>query len=594
MNELKNKALKAPPLGITRFETVLSGGYYYVDKTPFIKKVLFDDKSQALLITRPRRFGKTLSMASFFNFVKINPENPDDCAYQEKLFAGTKILEEKECCNELMGKYPVIFLSFKDVSGDSYAMTCGMLAAEIASCAQKHEYLLKSPRLSQNDKDAYAVISNKQLLNKASDLSDLGRSLRTLTDLLYKHYGRQVIVLIDEYDVPLAHSFTKGYYPEMVDLTRVVLSSVLKDNDYLKKAVITGCLRISRESIFTGLNNVVVNTVANDVGDLAECMGFTKDETLAMLNYYDLSEQATAVKEWYDGYRIGDREIFCTWDVINFCTQALSERNNGKEVSAPQSFWINSSSNEIIYEFMQHLDEQEASRMQTLLDGGEIDFELAENFNYNDITLYHRADDFWTLLLFTGYLTKVKAAVVGNKLICTVRIPNKEVRSAFEDSIFAFYRKDQVAISSSDEIVDAILQGNANEVSRLIALKLKKYVSVRDSATRAPQENFYHGFLNGIFSANNKSLNSFHSNAEAGDGYADIVFSNASNSIGVVIEVKACSDGKNLSKLSKDALAQIDAKEYCEVFDQGLKKIYCYGIAFCHKKCYVQCDVREL
>ncbi len=596
MDKQALELLKPLPKGVTKFSKLSAGNYYYVDKTPAIRKVFREDSSDVLLITRPRRFGKTLLMNTFYNFLKIDPENPDDTSYQDILFHNTRIYEDKVFCEDFMGKWPVIFVSFKDAGGNSFDKAIGRLADAIASFANNHDYLLDSPKLNHNDKENYRKIANSDLLSSEPKLGSLGLSLKNLSELFYKHYGKEVIVLIDEYDVPLAKAYSNGYYNDMVDLIQTILSSVLKDNDYLKKGVLTGCLRVSKESIFTGLNNPDVNTVVNDEGFLAESFGFTKDEVKTMLDYYDLSAHEQAVKDWYDGYRIGGKEIFCPWDVVCFCKQALINMRLGNKVSAPQSFWTATSSNFIIEEFMSYLKEKDADDMQTLLDGGEIEFSVNEDLNYREIGSKHKVDDFWTMMLYTGYLTAVKT-IRDDIVRCRVRIPNREIRSAFNQCIASYYKdyySQESMQSSLNELVAALANGDCNKVRTLIKKRLKKFVSVRDWTNSKP-ECFYQGFLNGIFSSNTDLFDEYQSNEPSGDGYADISFSVSDDSCGVIIELKSTKDQKSMPELAKKAMEQIKEKRYIEKFENKmLSKIYCYGIVFCRKDCLVQCEVIEL
>ncbi len=581
-------SLKGLPVGKSEFNKIVENDFYYVDKTSYIKTVIKDDTSEALLITRPRRFGKSLTMDTIYQFLRLNPDDAADISYQEKLFAGTTILEEQEFCRDYMGQYPVIFISLKDIEAETFTTARDLFASTISEVACQFDYLLDSPKLSKLDKKNFEILRDANLLFEPKHIKELTFSLKCLTELLAKHHGKKVIVLIDEYDVPLANAYNKGFYDKMISLLRPFLSRVLKGNTRLQKAVLTGCLRISKESIFTGLNNPKVNSVTNDAGALAQCMGFSKTEVKDMLSYYGLSEHEQAVKDWYDGYRIADREIFCPWDVINFCDQAITEKRNGRKVSAPRSYWSSTSSNDIIQQFMSHLDKEEADRMQILLDGGEIEFSLNDQLNYSRIDKFHSADDFWTLLLYTGYLTAVKTVAEGNLIICTVRIPNREIRSAFENNIKAYYGSVSM-LESTRRILQAFFKGDADQVNVLLGLRLKKFVSIRDFNTRSPAENFYHGFLNGMFSTEKNQFFRYQSNAEAGKGYADIIFSSGDNSTGVVLELKVASDEDDMNKLADVALKQIEDRQYTDTFGRGIKKIYCYGIAFCRKECTVQC-----
>ncbi len=595
MDELTLQSLKKLPKGLTQFSSIIENNFYYVDKTLSIKNVFSDDPSELMLITRPRRFGKTLLMNTFYNFLRINPENPDDTSYQDKLFKDTKIYKDKSFCQNFMGKWPVIFVSFKDVGGTDFNTSLGDLASAIAETAGEHKYLLQSERLDELEKKRFNTLLDEDLLASPSKLNHLRKSLKHLSALLYKHYGKKVIVLIDEYDVPLDKAYINGHYKDMANLIQTVLSSVLKDNKFLNNGVLTGCLRVSKESIFTGLNNLDINTVINDEGGLAEDFGFTKDEVKTMLDYYGLSEHENAVKEWYDGYRIGNKEIFCPWDVVCFCKQALSNMRLGREVSEPASFWTSTSSNYIIQEFMSYLKEDDATKMQTLLDGGEIEFLVNENLNYNEIGDFHRVDDFWTLLLYTGYLTALKTFKdKDDNVKCRVRIPNREIRVAFKQCITSYY-KSPVVTKVSSELITALFAGDTYNVRSLIESKLRTFVSIKDVSTKSAPENFYHGFLNGIFSNQKSEFTDFSSNCDAGDGYADIIFSALDHYSGVVIELKSSKNEEHFVELATDALKQIEKMKYTDkLVKLGVHKIYCYGISFYKKRCFVSCELKEL
>ncbi len=586
-------SLKGLPVANTYLDEIIQDNLYYVDKTPYIKKVFKDNTSKVLLIARPRRFGKSLAMDTFKRFLRINPENPADTSYQEQIFKDTKIYEDKEFCKEYMGKYPVISLSLKAVSGRDYEVARGNLAGFIATIANSHEYLINSPVFTREEKKKFSLLKDSTRLALKKYESELHQSLLTISKMLYRYYGKKVVLLIDEYDVPIAKSYERGYYDDMVELIRNLLLNILKENDYFKKTVLTGCLRVSKESIFTGLNNPKVNTVTNDRDEFAACMGFTKDEVRTMLNYYGLSEYEEAVKDWYDGYRIGDSEIFCPWDVINYLDDARNNLKNGRKVLAPQSYWSATGSNNLIEEFMPYLDEQAVEGMQTLLDGGQIAITINDDLNYREIGRSHKVNDFWTLLVYTGYLTAVETDEQGK--VCTVRIPNKEIRGAFEHCIVDYYAHSKAIAESSNEFIADLLAGNSVGAENILKKKLKKFVSIRDMATKATPENFYHGFLNGIFSCLPISQDNFKSNAEAGDGYADIMYCSEDPQVGIIIEIKSTKDPDFLLSSATSALKQIETKKYATDFiNNHVQKVYCYGIAFCRKTCYVLCDTKKV
>ena len=593
---VNDASLKGLPVGISEIDTVRLNNYYYVDKTPYIKELFKNSGSQVLLIARPRRFGKSLAMDTFYNFLKINPENPGDTSYQEKLFANTKIIKDQEFCQKFMGKFPVISTSFKEVDGKDYHEALCSLAQVIMNTAENFKYLLKSSKLDEHDKKELLKLLDYDYLMSANGIGNIKFSLKKLSKLLQSHYDKRVIVLVDEYDVPLAKAYENGYYDEIAPLIRCLLESTFKDNTALYKGVLTGCLRVSGESIFIGFNNFDVNSVTNDIGVLAECMGFNKGEVRTMLDYYALSEHEDAVKNWYDGYRIGGKEIFCPWDVVCFCKHSKKALQLGNKVTGPKSYWTATSTNNIIEQFMPYLDEREADRMQTLLDGGEIEITVNEKVSYQEISRNHDVNDFWTLLLYTGYLTSISNTPVADdddKVLSIVRIPNNEIRAAFKSCIADYYSSASVQ-ENSGKFLKALLDGDSVKAEDILNEKLITFVSVKDPQSKVPPENFYHGFLNGIFSNLKISEGIFKSNAEAGNGYADIMYCSRKPRVGIILELKVTSDEDALTDSANAALKQIETKKYASVFARRhVQKVYCYGIAFCRKDCCIQMEVKD-
>ena len=394
------------------------------------------------------------------------------------------------------------------------------------------------------------------------------------------------IVLIDEYDVPLAKASVCGYYNQMVDVIRGMLGNVLKTNTYLKKAVLTGCLRVSKESIFTGLNNISVNTVFSRDVELATGVGFTKDETIDMLDYYGLSSFNNIVKEWYDGYNFANHEMFCAWDVVKFCSEAIDLADSQKML--PQNYWINTSSNDLIYQFLGYLTEQDAVDMQTLVDGGTISKKIRETLNYEDLK-QHESDDFWSMLLYTGYLTVAGHSnfdVASSEL--NLRIPNKSIRNCFKEKIQDYFTKAPTQVQKAARILECIFNADPKQLRLAINDALAKFISFRDVSTSAPKEYYYHGFLNGVFSTQTEHLMNYVSNPEAGNGYADIIFLSKDSLLGVVLELKYTADGNELVPTAKVALKQIEEKRYVEVFKKNgiTEKVHAFGISFNHKSCF--------
>ena len=583
MNQLR----KGIAAGTDDYSKVIYDKCYFVDKTSLIKDVFAQNKSEVLLISRPRRFGKTLTMSMFYHFLSINHNKPEDLSSHVELFKDTKIFADQEFCQQYMGHYPVIFLSLKSVEGINFETAYQKLAEVIYGLVDSQfRFLLQSNKLSDGNKRDLQYLLDLDNLEKVSSSVKLQFSLQKLTQFLYQHYGKKAIVLIDEYDVPLAKASVRGYYNQMVDVIRGMLGNVLKTNTYLKKAVLTGCLRVSKESIFTGLNNISVNTVFSRDVELATGVGFTKDETIDMLDYYGLSSFNNIVKEWYDGYNFANHEMFCAWDVVKFCSEAIDLADSQKML--PQNYWINTSSNDLIYQFLGYLTEQDAVDMQTLVDGGTISKKIRETLNYEDLK-QHESDDFWSMLLYTGYLTVAGHSnfdVASSEL--NLRIPNKSIRNCFKEKIQDYFTKAPTQVQKAARILECIFNADPKQLRLAINDALAKFISFRDISTSAPKEYYYHGFLNGVFSTQTEHLMNYVSNPEAGNGYADIIFLSKDSLLGVVLELKYTADGNELVPTAKVALKQIEEKRYVEVFKKNgiTEKVHAFGISFNHKSCF--------
>ena len=583
MNQLR----KGIAAGTDDYSKVIYDKCYFVDKTSLIKDVFAQNKSEVLLISRPRRFGKTLTMSMFYHFLSINHNKPEDLSSHVELFKDTKIFADQEFCQQYMGHYPVIFLSLKSVEGINFETAYQKLAEVIYGLVDSQfRFLLQSNKLSDGNKRDLQYLLDLDNLEKVSSSVKLQFSLQKLTQFLYQHYGKKAIVLIDEYDVPLAKASVRGYYNQMVDVIRGMLGNVLKTNTYLKKAVLTGCLRVSKESIFTGLNNISVNTVFSRDVELATGVGFTKDETIDMLDYYGLSSFNNIVKEWYDGYNFANHEMFCAWDVVKFCAEAIRLKNC--QDMLPQNYWINTSSNDLIYQFLGYLTEQDAVDMQTLVDGGTISKKIRETLNYEDLK-QHESDDFWSMLLYTGYLTVAGHSnfdVASSEL--NLRIPNKSIRNCFKEKIQDYFTKAPTQVQKAARILECIFNADPKQLRLAINDALAKFISFRDVSTSAPKEYYYHGFLNGVFSTQTEHLMNYVSNPEAGNGYADIIFLSKDSLLGVVLELKYTADGNELVPTAKVALKQIEEKRYVEVFKKNgiTEKVHAFGISFNHKSCF--------
>ncbi len=609
---MSDKKFLPLPYGKNGYEEIRNGGCYYVDKTPYIKTLIDTDKSAVMLFTRPRRFGKTVFMSTLNSFLKINKENPTDTSEQLRLFEGTQILKDTEFCEKYMGKYPVIFITLKSVDGDNFEDAYKMFAIVVSKVASEYKYLLESSKLDAEDKDKLKRITDESFLMKLENSAILKTSLNTLSELLYKEYGKLPVLLIDEYDVPLAkasyHDLLKyktfdgkidannTYHARMVTLMSGFLG-VLKDENTLTKTVMTGCLKVAKNSIFTGVNNLYVNTVVSKKSNFTGLIGFTKDETNSFLDDYDLSEYSSLVKDNYDGYRFFDKEMFCPWNVVNFINENHDLKQNGNisDISA-DNYWTGTTSSSSIYEYLGYLTDKDTQKMQDLIDGKSISFSLNDSMNYDSLS-EHNPDDFWSLLLHTGYLTldwdktteELSKANSSSKNIF-VRIPNLEIRECFISNIQNRFNTEIAPNSVSDEIANALLDGNSSFVKTRLREILKRFISIRDCATKAPHENYYHGFLNGLFSnCSNGYFGEYHSNCEAGDGYADISFTDAYSEKAVIIEIKTTATVSKLPELCDEAVTQISDRNYAEPFMDNLmvQSIYAYGIAFSGKICAV-------
>ena len=614
---MSNKQFLPLPTSVDNFAELITTSCYYVDKTPYLKEVFADittadDKSKVkgsnvLLFTRPRRFGKTLLMNMFESFLQISGKEPGNITKHLNYFKGTKILEDQDFCDKYMGQCPVISITLKDVYGDDFESAYFKLAGIVADKANEYDFLNDSPALNTDDKDTYSKISSKSFLikNSAESKYYTTRAISSLSLMLYKHFNKQVYVLIDEYDVPLAKAQSYGYHKDMVTLMTSFLG-FLKDSQkdpetnkpVVKKVILTGCLKVAKNSIFTGVNNLKVNTVTNKIDNYTGMIGFTKEETLKLLKDYEMEDFSEVVRNNYDGYKFYDKEMFCPWDVLNFVEDNFNFKQKGllSEIEA-ESYWANSTSSPAVYEYLGFLTDSDNQKMQDLVDGNSISFVLNESMNY-DCLSEHDPNDFWSLLLHTGYLTldweKTKKDELSkdnssNKEVY-VRIPNLEIQKCFKEDIQkrfdSFLKKDNLA----DKIANALFTGDSEFVQTQLRTYLKKFVSIRDTATKAPHENYYHGFLNGVFTNCSKDfLSEYHSNYESGDGYADITFKSEFSEKAVIIEIKAAPVGSDLIQLSENAISQIEDKHYAELFLQNsmTQSIYAYGIAFAGKNCFI-------
>ncbi len=560
---------KRLPVGIENFEKIRRDGFYYVDKTDLIKELL-ENWGEVNLFTRPRRFGKTLNMSMFQCFFEIGCD--------KSLFDGLRIAEESTLCETYMGKFPVISISLKGIDAADYETARNLMVKVVNEEARRFQFLTESSRLTDTDKMLFG-----QLLQKEMDDETLFCSLRELTELLRKHYEKQVIVLIDEYDVPLAKANELGYYDEMVRLIRGIFGSALKTNHNLYFAVLTGCLRVAKESIFTGVNNFNTFTIT-DV-DFDEYFGFTDAEVKEMLEEYQLGSSYEEVREWYDGYRFGNVDVYCPWDVICYVNKRRTD-----PALQPQNYWLNTSGNEVVRHFIEALgDGVTKTEMERLIGGEIVQKEIHEEMTYHD--LYADMGNVWSVLFMTGYLTQ-RGRADGN--LYNLVIPNREIRNIFTEQIMKMFQEQAEQDGETlGRFCDALEQGNAEEVERCFTGYMRKTVSIRDTFVRkATKENFYHGMLIGLLGF--KEGWTVMSNREAGDGFSDIQILIDDAETGIVIEVKYAQDG-DLEAECQKALTQMRALHYEEgMRNAGIRKILKYGIACWKKTCKVVVESESL
>ena len=583
--------LKSIGIGAELFHELVESNSYYVDKTKFIKTIFEENSSKVMLITRPRRFGKTLTMSTFYDFLALDPVNPEDISRQEKWFKDTKIFEDKDFCSKYMGKFPVIFVSFKSIIHQNFKDAYNQFATLIFKLALQFEYLAISNELSDKQKEQYANLINYEKLTDRNDKSFLTSSLQTLSGLLKEHHKIKPILLIDEYDVPIAKSAYHGYYDEMIDLMSPFYNDTLKTNLNLEKAVLTGCLRAAKESIFTGLNNLMVCSVLDSGDDdISTGIGFTKDDTQEVLSYYRLTDYFEEVKDNYDGYHFGTNHMYCPWDVMNFCNDNYRKLSKDINLIQAGNYWINTSGNDVIEEFMGFIESEDVDKMQNLIDGESIIAEVREALCYGDLE-NHDINDFWTLLLYTGYLTFDPQYRTSNKKERRLYIPNEEIKECFKTKIMDFYKNNNIMKSSTTNLIKGLFTGDAGVVEDNLNELLAKYVSIRDFCVNAPKENYYHGFMNGLLANGTSLIEEQKSNFESGNGYIDLIIKSLKNrGVIVILELKQTSD-ENEDKylIAEDAVEQIIQKKYADPYIKrnDIKAVISYGICFCKKECTV-------
>lgn len=557
--EMRKKKL---PIGIENFEEIRKEDFYYIDKTGLIIELLHN-WGAVNLFTRPRRFGKSLNMSMLEHFFSLDGD--------KSIFNGLKISKETALCEEYMGKYPVVSISLKGMDALNFERAFRMGARAVRRTAGEVQYLLESDKLSESDKLEY-----QSLLDSNMDESTFCDSLRILSEMLEKHHNTKVILLIDEYDVPLAKAHANGYYDQMISLIRSLLGEALKTNNSLKLAVLTGCLRISKESIFTGLNNLKVRSVTDVRFD--EYFGFTDTEVKTLLEYYGYPDSYDVAKKWYDGYHFGNVDVYCPWDVLNYCDSLLDDKE-----AQPENYWINTSSNDAVKRFIQESANYAAKReIESLVAGEVITKEIHQELTYPEV--YQTIDNIWSLLFTTGYLTQ-RGKAEGRQM--KLAIPNLEIRDIYVTQIMEFFKENVREDGDTlNRFCDALRNEDTENVEKIFTEYLRKTISIRDTAVKKEmKENFYHGVLLGILGVKNRW--GISSNREMGEGYADILVEPDTGDIGIIIDVKYAHDG-DLDGACKEALKQIEYTKYEDSLeDDGIENILKYGIACYKKRCRV-------
>ena len=549
------------PVGVSDFEKIRNNGFYYVDKSGLIAEILKDEPTEVTLITRPRRFGKTLGMSMLRSFFDIRRDS-------RELFRGLEIAKDNSLCEQWMNQCPTIFFTLKDIDGLNFDEAYGQLAAQISDLYKEYTYLLDSVQVDEDDKKSFL-----ELKAGKADKIQVSRALNILMRMVQNYYGKPVILLLDEYDVPIAKASSHGYYGQMLNLIKIMMSTALKDNWSLQFAVITGCLKIAKESIFTGTNNLVSDTITDS--RLNEYFGFTQNDVNRLLDEADEQKHAEKIKEWYDGYHFGDFDVYCPWDVMNYLYDL--KRN---PMSKPASYWKNTSDNAIIRSFIDYAGSSITKKLEILLSGGYIIQKIDENLTYD--YLHSSEDNLWSILYLTGYLTRVRENEFTKSLpenSLALQIPNAEIREIFETTIMKWF-DDSAKQWSRKELFTAVWNENSKKLTEEMNKLLRKTISYHDY-----REDFYHAFLAGIFAGAGYIVES---NKEHGEGRSDVVVYDPANSCVAVFEAKYA---KSLDKMQEDcqkALQQIDERMYTKEFEDEYDHIFCYGISFFKKRCFVE------
>ena len=549
------------PVGISDFEKIRNNGFYYVDKSSLIAEILKDEPTEVTLITRPRRFGKTLGMSMLRSFFDIRKDS-------KELFEGLEISKNTSLCTEWMNQWPTIFFTLKDIDGLNFDEAYGQLAAQISNLFKEHTYLLDSENVDIDDKKIFLDLKAGK-----ADKIQVSRSLNTLMRMVQQYYKKPVILLLDEYDVPIAKASSHGYYAEMLNLIKIMMSTALKDNNSLQFAVITGCLKIAKESIFTGTNNLVSDTITDS--RLNEYFGFTQKDVDKILAVADAQSQADNLKEWYDGYHFGDFDVYCPWDVMNYLYDL---RRN--PMAKPASYWKNTSDNAIIRSFIEYAGNSISKKLEILLSGGYILQQIDENLTYD--YLHSSEDNLWSVLYLTGYLTKVRNEDLEKSLpenIMALQIPNAEIREIFETTVVKWF-DDSAKIWNRRELFAAVWDKDSEKLTEEMNKLLRKTISYHDY-----REDFYHAFLAGIFAGAGYIVES---NKEHGEGRSDVVVYDSVNSRVAVFEAKYAVSLDEMGQKCEEALHQIDKKMYAKEFEDEYDHILCYGILFFKKRCRIR------
>ena len=601
---MSNKTFLQLPTDTDNFAELRKNNEYYVDKTLYIKDVLSPWTSRAQVFTRPKGFGKTMFMNMLSSFLSIDSKNPGDTSVQQKLFKGTKITEDREFCEKYMGQHPFIYINLKDAYGDNFEEAYLKFAEIITSKVKEYSYLKDSPALSDNDKNIYAIISDHDFLKTAdsSARSYATSALQDLTVMLYKHFKKKVCVFIDDYEIPWVKAYENGYHEDMIMFMYHFLDYLKEPpRDYetglsvVERFVLTGTLKVVKNSITGGLNNLNFNTVNSLKSHLTGVFGFTEDEILKTLKDYKLEDCAELVKDSYGGYRFFDREIFCPKDVIRFVEDNCTKKHPEEKITA-DSYLSDTASDPKISKYIENLTDHDTQNLQDLIDGKSVRFALEDSTNY-DCLSENQTDNIWSLLFHKGYLTVDRektnelhqADGISFNRDIFARIPNLKIRECFISIIQKRFNTEIVTDSVADTLANTLFEGNADSASDTIFDLLQNYISIRDSATKAPHENYYHGFLNGIFANCKSSISGYHSNVESGDGYADIIFKNKREDKVVIIELKVCTGSESRKSKAREVLSQIEDKNYSAPYlnNDDINSVFAYGIAFSGKNCAV-------